>query len=199
MASGAPAASLRAKARASSSTASSSLTKFTRPRRWASSAVTGSPVSRYCFAIAGPTAMGQITVPPSPATIPTRTCGSSITALLAMKMVSVSSAMEAPSPAAAPFKAQTIGNSTSSRSQISCFASRRRCSSALGSCRVGNQSKSPPALNARPEPVSSTARAPSSCLSSRKRRVNSSCRTPSTAFITLSGWSMVIFRISPSR
>ena len=44
--------------------------------RTASSAPTGSPVSRYCLARAGPSTSGQIATPPSPATMPTRTCGS---------------------------------------------------------------------------------------------------------------------------
>ena len=48
--------------------------------------------------------------PPSPATMPTRTCGSPIVAVSAMKMTSQRSAIEAPSPMAWPFSAATIGH-----------------------------------------------------------------------------------------
>ena len=61
--------------------------------------------------------------------MPTLTCGSAITAVSAITITSHSSAIDAPSPIAGPLTAATIGSSTSSRSQISCLASRRSWSS----------------------------------------------------------------------
>ena len=106
----------------------------------------------------------------------------------AMKITSQSSAIDAPSPTAGPFSAATIGSSTSSRSQISCFASRRSGSRLRRSSSVESQPKSPPALKARPEPVSSTARAALSRRSSRNSRPSSSWSSSSTAFSSLVGW-----------
>ena len=73
--------------------------------RSASTALIGSPVSRYSLARAGPTASGQAMVPPSPATSPTRTWGSASVADSAMRITSHSSAMLAPSPTAGPLTA----------------------------------------------------------------------------------------------
>ena len=53
---------------------------------------------------------------------------------------------------------------------------------------------SPPAENARPEPVSTIARASSSCLAAANRRPNSWCRVSSTAFISERGLSIVATR-----
>ena len=57
-----------------------------------------------------------MTAPPSPATIPARTWGSAMCAVSAMRITSHSSAMDAPSPTAGPFTAQTTGTSMSRRS-----------------------------------------------------------------------------------
>ena len=156
----------------SSSSAARDTTCVTRPIRNASSAPTGSPVIRNRFATAGPTARGQITTPPSPATRPTRTWGSPIRAVSAMNIVSQSRATEAPRPMAWPLSAHTIGNSMSRRSQMSAFASRRRWSSFSVLSRVGNQVKSPPAQNAFFDPVSRIALASRSCCSRSNRSAN---------------------------
>ncbi len=114
-----------------------------------------SPVIRNSLARAKPMSCGQITAPPSPATSPTLTCGSPMTAVSAATMTSHSSAIVAPSPAAAPFRRQMIGFSISSSDETMRLASGAMARNVRGSSMCcWNQAMSPPAQKARPAPVS---------------------------------------------
>ena len=110
-----------------------------------------------------------------------------IAAVSAITITSHSSATDAPSPTAGPLSAHTIGTSTSSRFQISCLPSRRSAWSRSGLRSSGNHDMSPPAENARPDPVSTIARASRSAASSRNSSQRSWWSRSSTAFIAESG------------
>jgi hypothetical protein len=127
---------------------------------------------------------GQVTALPSPATRPTVTCGSARNVSSAMKTTSQSVANVQPSPTAGPFTAATIGTRTPSMASTSRLAWRialpRACWS---SAKRGKSAVLPPALNARPPPVSTTARASGSSSMRARSAGNSACNSSSKEFI----------------
>ena len=117
----------------------------------------------------------------------------------AITITSHNRAIDAPSPTAGPFNAQTIGTSTSSRSHTICLASRRSSFRRSGTRSAGNHAMSPPAEKAVPDPVITIARASPSCLSVENSSARSRWSSASTALSADRGWSITTSSTSPLR
>ncbi|MNI66534.1 hypothetical protein D3C73_1221040 [compost metagenome] len=99
------------------------------------------------------------------------------------KMMSQKSATVAPRPIASPFTLAITGLSQSIAPKTMRFASRTASEKPWGSFRILSIcDKSPPALNARPAPVSTRTSVSGSAATSGNRCANSVCRAPAIAF-----------------
>src|SRR3954447_8417621 len=186
---------------ASSSAASTELpfgtTRFAMPMRTASSAGRRSPKRMYSLARRRPVSSGHIRPPPSAATRPSITWGSEKYACSSISTMSLIEARLHPSPTAGPLTAAMIGTDSAViprtiAAASSMIAVRRATSSVIRS----NRLRSPPPQNARPAPVMTTARIPSSSASSCQTRDRAPC-SGSFAALSASGRLSTRSRTAP--